>query len=302
MKELLFVYNPVSGKGKIKNQLDGILSVFKDAGFDACVYRTSKRLDATEKIAKCAKNFELVVCAGGDGTLSETVNGMMHSEVKVPIGFIPVGSSNDTSTSYNIPKNVLKAAEVSVKGTPFLTDVGKFNDKYFAYVASPGSLAAVSCFTPQTLKNIFGHSAYVAEAIKQLLKMDSYDMEVSFDDVKINGRFFLGMITNALSVGGFEGITGGDVNLSDGLFEAAMLKKPSNIIDFGRQVDAMLINPKSKNNVAENMVIKFKSSHMEFSSDKKVQWVIDGEDAGKHNKATIDVCPGALEIMSSVKN
>ena len=242
MKDILFIYNPRSGKGKITHHLQDIVEILSGDNRPVDLYETKGPLDAMNKVQSEAGSYRLVVCAGGDGTLSEVVSGMMHREQRTPIGFIPVGSTNDTRSGFGLPKNFLEAARVCLHGTPFRTDIGRFNDEYFTYVASLGSLSAVSCFTSQEMKRILGHGAYLIEGIKQLIRMESYDMEVEFGDNVISGEFFLGLVTNAVSVGGFEGITGGNVDLADGLFEVSLLRKPSNIIEFGKLFIVKLIN------------------------------------------------------------
>ena len=299
MKDILFIYNPRSGKGKITHHLQDIVEILSEDNRPEDLYETKGPLDAMNKVQSEAGSYRLVVCAGGDGTLSEVVSGMMHREQRTPIGFIPVGSTNDTRSGFGLPKNFLEAARVCLHGTPFRTDIGRFNDEYFTYVASLGSLSAVSCFTSQEMKRILGHGAYLIEGIKQLIRMESYDMEVEFGDNVISGEFFLGLVTNAVSVGGFEGITGGNVDLADGLFEVSLLRKPSNIIEFGKAIDKMLIHNKEDREVLDDVVVRFKTDKLIIRSDTPVQWVRDGENGGKHKEAQISVCDKAVTIMSS---
>ena len=299
-KDILFIYNPNSGKGKITMRLQEIREILQAAGGRVDVYGTKAPLDAMNKVQAEANRYGMVVCGGGDGTLSEVVSGMMHLQERVPIGFIPAGSTNDTRSGFGLPKNILEAARLCVNGRPFQTDVGKFNDEYFTYVASLGSLSAVSCFTSQEMKRILGHGAYLLEGIKQLLKMESYEMEVQFQDTVISGEFFLGLITNAMSVAGFEGITGGSVDLADGVFEVALLKKPANIMEFGREVNKMLIKKKEDRQVLDDVVIRFKTDHLVIRSDKPIQWVRDGENGGNHKRTEISVCKKAVTIMSAL--
>ena len=260
-KDILFIYNPHSGKGKVETYLQDITQILQESGRRVDVYRTKAPLDGMNKVQTDAGRYGLVVCSGGDGTLSEIVSGMMHLEERVPIGYIPAGSTN-TRAGFGLPKNILDAARLCINGRPFQTDVGQFNDEYFTYVASLGSLSAVSCFTSQEMKRILGHGAYLVEGIKQLIKMESYDMEVEFDDKVISGEFFLGLVTNAVSVGGFEGVTGGNVDLADGVFEVALLKKPSNIKEFGREINKMLIHNKEDRHVLDDVVIRFQTDHL----------------------------------------
>jgi len=298
MKNILFVYNPNSGKGKIRSKADDICSLFENEGHKVDIYQTKGPLDAQNKVCQSAYLYDMVVCAGGDGTLSEVVSGMMETKKKVPIGFIPAGSTNDTRPGFGIPKDILDAARVCLDGKEFQTDVGMLNDEYFTYVASFGSLSAVSCFTPQDMKRILGHGAYLIEGIKQLLKMESYQLRAEFDGNVIEGDFFLGLITNSFSVGGFEGITGGHVDLQDGRFEAALLKRPHNIMEFSREVDKMLIHNKEDRQILDDVVVRFSTDKLVSSSDTPIQWVRDGENGGKHKNAVINVCSRAVTIMS----
>ena len=130
-KKLLFVFNPCSGKAQIKNQLLDIVDTMVKADYEVTIYPTQCAGDAKEKVEALAGNYDLVVCSGGDGTLDEAVTGMMHRETKVPLGYIPAGSTNDFASSLGIPKDMEKAAEVAVTGKTFPCDVGLFNEDYF---------------------------------------------------------------------------------------------------------------------------------------------------------------------------
>lgn len=103
-KKLLFVLNPFSGKGQIRNKLLDIVDLFVKSGYEVTIYPTQKPQDAMELVEKRAGEYDLVVCSGGDGTLDETVTGMMKRGDKVPIGYIPAGSTNDFANSLDIPK------------------------------------------------------------------------------------------------------------------------------------------------------------------------------------------------------
>ena len=125
------------------------------------VYPTQAKRDALKMVQKRAEEFDLIVCSGGDGTLDEAVSGMMLSGKKVPLGYIPAGSTNDFANSLKIPKDMVKAAEIAVSGQKFACDIGMFNQKPFVYVAAFGMFTAVSYKTRQEWKNILGHAAYL---------------------------------------------------------------------------------------------------------------------------------------------
>ena len=151
-QKLLFVFNPHSGKGLIKNNLLEIVDTMVKAGFEVTIYTTQAQGDATRKIAEDAKNFDRVVCSGGDGTLDEVVTGMVQSGVNVPIGYIPAGSTNDFANSLEIPKNMVKAAQIAVNGKPFPCDMGYFNGDTFVYVAAFGLFTEVKGMTGPDVK------------------------------------------------------------------------------------------------------------------------------------------------------
>ncbi|MCF0143470.1 MAG: hypothetical protein HUJ75_08855, partial [Parasporobacterium sp.] len=174
---------------------------------------------------------------------------------------------------------------------------GGFNDTYFAYVASFGELAAVSCFTPQSAKKAFGRAAYITRGVKTLLTLKGHRVKVTYDGGVIEGKFFLGMVSNAHSVGGFEGICGMDVDLQDGLLEVSLVKKPRRFGDMARIIDALLIDPGNEM-VAQDLVYKFKTSSVTLESEEPIQWVVDGENAHTHSKVEIVNHNEAIEMMS----
>ena len=301
-KKVLFIYNPNAGKGVIPKHLDEVTDIFEKAGYSVGLYRTQAPGDGPKEVTEKSELFDLIVCSGGDGTLSGIVSGMMKlpKEERKPIGFIPTGSTNDTGKSYGLPKSIVDAAKIAVEGKQFTTDIGHFNDTYFTYVASLGKLSAVSCFTPQEVKKRWGYLAYLVEGIKVLLHLDAYALKVTYEDTDgdeqvLEGNFFLGMITNTYSVGGFNGITGGNVDLQDGLFEVVLVKRPRTLGQFSKIVDNLFLA--ANKDWSNEYVTKFKTGKIRVESQDDVQWVIDGENAGKHKCVNIENDHHAIDIM-----
>ena len=218
-QKLLFIFNPHSGKGQIKNNLVEIIDTMVKADFEVTVYTTQAQGDAIQKVAAEAANYDRIVCSGGEGTLDEVMTGLIQSGKDVPIGYIPAGSTNDFANSLGIPKDMTKSAAVAVGDHPFPCDIGDFNSDTFVYVAAFGLFTEVSYKTSQQLKNIFGHVAYIMEGAKCLHDIPSYNMQVEYDGNVFQDEFIYGMVTNSISVGGFKGMTGNDVKLDDGVFE-----------------------------------------------------------------------------------
>ena len=296
MKKLLFVVNGHSGKGQIKNKLLDIIDIMIKEEYHVQVHTTQEREDATKVVREQAKYYDLVVCSGGDGTLDEAVTGIMQSEVRTPLGYIPAGSTNDFANSLEIPKDMIQAAKTAVLGVPFSCDVGEFNGDYFIYVAAFGIFTDVSYATSQELKNALGHVAYILEGAKRLHTIKSYHMRVEYDGNEIEGDFLLGMITNSISVGGFKNMTGKDVKLDDGMFEVTLIHKPKNIIELNTII-ASLTNLKDETDLIDS----FRADSVKFYSEEEIPWTLDGEFGGDHKEVQIKDHCKAVDIMINEK-
>nr|MCR5271551.1 YegS/Rv2252/BmrU family lipid kinase [Lachnospiraceae bacterium] len=274
MKKLLFVYNPHAGKGQIKGYLADILDVMAKAEYEIRIYPTQAQGDAKNIVENEAKNYDLIVCSGGDGTLDEVVSGLIKSGADVPIGYIPAGSTNDFANSIGLPKDMVKAAKVAVSGEPYACDIGAFGDKSFVYVAAFGIFTDVAYETNQELKNSLGHVAYLLEGAKRLTDVQSYNMTFTVDDVTIEGDFILGMITNSTSIGGFKGMTGDDVILDDGKFEVTLIKSPKNAMELN-----MILASIAKLVDDIDYVYTFKTDHIHARCNDRdyAPWTLDGE-------------------------
>lgn len=292
MKKMLFVYNPNAGRGLIKLRLAEIIDIFVKAGYELVVYPTQCYRDGYNKIVHMEDGYDLVVCSGGDGTLDEVVTGMMKRKNKVPIGYIPAGTTNDFASSLHISKDMLSAANTAVHGVPFACDIGTFNKDVFVYVAAFGLFTDVSYQTNQNLKRVLGHAAYVLEGAKQLSNIPSYKIKVTHDGEVIEDEFMIGMVTNSKSVAGFKGITGKQVEFDDGEFEVTLIRKPKSPIELQEIITALLIE-----NFDTRHIYMFKAKEITFESGEEIPWTLDGEFGGQHENVKICNRKQALQIM-----
>ena len=171
MKKVLFVMNPFSGQKRANRYLPEIIQMFNQAGYEVTVHITSGHGDATIAVERMAEGKDLVVCCGGDGTLNETITGILNLGVDVPIGYIPAGTTNDFASSLKLSTNILQATQDILLGEPVAYDVGRFNERYFSYVASFGAFTKSSYIVPQNIKNLLGHAAYVLGGISELSQL-----------------------------------------------------------------------------------------------------------------------------------
>ena len=303
-RKALFIVNPHSGKGLIKNHLLEIIDVMTKADYEVTVYTTQSQGDAVRVMRERKKRYELVVCSGGDGTLDEIVTGMIQSGFQTTIGYIPSGSTNDFAISLGIPSIMKRAAEIVVGGKVFPCDVGRFNDDVFVYIAAFGLFTEVSYGTPQEMKNTLGHMAYILEGMKHLQNIKSYHLKVTYvsesgEERSIEDDFIFGMVTNTYSVGGFKSIAGnvfkGNVALNDGLFEVTLIKVPRNPIELNSILAALAVQ-----NIDTDYMYSFKSGRLMVESKEEVAWTLDGEYGGRHRQVELRNEKEAMEIM--VKN
>ena len=299
MKKILLIYNPNAGTGKVLKELSAVVDILANSEYELSVYRTKAQLDAFEKVKSDGDKFDRIVCFGGDGTLSETVKGVMTLEKKPEIAFVPAGSTNDTAKSYGIPFDTAKAAALAINGTARKIDVGVFNGENFIYVASFGEISTISAFTPRELKKALGHAAYVIEGIKVIPKMKATHMKIEHDGNEVEGDFYLGMISNSHQVAGFSKIAGANVDLSDGLFEATIFAKADNLIGYAQQIKGALIQIEDE---CSGALVRFKAKHLKIKSAEEIQWVTDGEDAGIHNEIEVEVKEKAVEIITNLED
>lgn len=290
MKKLLYIYNPMSGQKTIGNHLSEIVEYFSKKSYFPTVYATQKANDAREKVKEFSKEYEEILVSGGDGTLDEVVSGLLKSEEKSIIGYIPTGSTNDFSRSLKIPTDIKKATKIAINGETMDIDVGKFNSKFFTYVAAFGSIAQVSYETDQSMKNIFGRFAYILEGVKTVSNLKAYKAKITIDDEVFEGEFIHFMATNSVSVGGFNNFYKKNIGLDDGIFEAILIKKPNGLIELNQIIDGL----RSKK---ENDNVIFRSgSVFKVESDEKISWTLDGDYGGSYKKSEIKVLNRAVKM------
>ena len=273
MKKLLLILNPCSGKKKASHALADVVNVFNRGGYDVTVYITAARGDATKVVAQRAPEFDLVVCAGGDGTFNETISGLLAGGHDTPIGHLPAGSTNDFASSLHLSKNLVEAARDIVEGTPRRLDVGRFNDRYFSYVASFGAFTRASYATSQNVKNALGHLAYILSGIKELAYIRSRRLRFTLDDGRVlEDEYIFGAISNSTSVAGILTLSEDLVDMNDGVFELLLVRKLENLLELNDCVLALTTQD------YHTPMLTFTSARsVEIEAPEDMDWTLDGE-------------------------
>ncbi len=290
-KRMLFVFNSKAGKGKIKTKLPEIIDIFNSHGYEVIIRSTQARRDAYEQTKLYHDKVDLIVCSGGDGTLDEVVTGVMEVKSKIPIGYIPAGSTNDFANSLFMPKTMEEAAENIMQEVPYHCDIGRFNSQTFAYVAAFGIFTDVSYQTNQDMKNVLGHMAYLLEGVKRLFDIKSYHLSIECEQLTVEEDFIYGMVTNSRSVGGFKNLTGKNVDMNDGLFEVTLITMPKNPMELSEIVNGLLTQEDNT-----DLIHSFKTSFIRIKGREPVAWTLDGEYGGEVAEVEIENMHQALNL------
>lgn len=293
-KKLLFVFNPHAGRAAIREHLLEIIKTFVGAGYEVTVQTTQHSGELPDILRRKAAGYDLVVTSGGDGTLNESVNGLVLNGLTVPFGYIAAGTVNDFATTLRLSKNMSQAARDIIHGTVFSCDVGRFQNRCFAYVAAFGAFTDVAYQTPQASKNLLGRTAYIFEAIGRLPTLKSYRMRFEFDGQAIEDDFLFGMISNSVSVGGMPLNVQRDVSMDDGILEVLLVKRP------GIPFDPAAATASLRNMEVNSpffYAFKVRSLRVLTLENENVPWTLDGEYGGDDRDIAIGVYSKALKIL-----
>ena len=278
-KRLLLLLNPFAGQKRANRYLPEIIRLYNDRDYECVVYVTAGPGDATQYLRDHGVEFDRVVCIGGDGTLNETIAGIVESgDDCPPVGYIPAGTTNDYANSLGLSHDILTAAVDAVDGWLCRFDLGSFDGRNFIYTASCGAFARTSYTTPQTAKNLLGHLAYVLEGLRDLPTLKPIHAWVNTEDRMFEGDYIFIGVTNSLSVGGIVKLDPDLVRLNDGLFEVMLVKFP---MVPGRLAE--IIRALTTNDMPSEEIEFFTAERVHIETEEMVQWTLDGErgDSGR---------------------
>ena len=274
-KKLLFIVKPRAGKTKSRAPLFDAVSIYSEAGFLVSVRMTSRRGEATELAEELGADYDLVVCHGGDGTLNETVNGVMRipREKRPAVSYLPGGSTNDFAASLNISSDPAEAARSAMRLQPRELDVGRFGERNFVYVASFGAFTKTTYTVPQDIKNVFGHFAYMLDGVKNLDTLCPYRMKITADGEVFDGEYLFGAISNSTSIAGLMKLSPDEVSFDDGRFELLLVPVPRTPAAMQALILA-LINKDYCN--SEGLIFRH-VRHVTAETAEDIPWTLDGE-------------------------
>ena len=293
MKKLLFIMNPFSGQKKANKVLPDILMLFAQAGYDIRTAMTTGHGAATRYAETWGAESDLVVCCGGDGTLNETITGLLRSGARTPVGYIPSGTTNDFASSLKLSHNPVQAAKDIMEGETVSYDAGKFGERYFAYVASFGAFTKSSYAVPQTLKNALGHTAYILGGISELSQIRDEHIRMEIDGEVVEDNYIFGAICNSTSVGGILTLDPKQVDMGDGIFEVMLVRAPRSLVEITECINA--VQTQQYNNCS---MITFRTARsIQITADPMMSWTLDGEKADGLSQFRVDNLHHAIHLV-----
>ena len=290
MQRVLLIVNPKAGKARGRQALFPLVDHFCRQGDRVTTFITAARGEAEDVVVAQASDHDLVVCCGGDGTLGEVINGLMRCKKRIPLGYVPLGSTNDFAGSMGLSRRIPDAVKAITGGTDVELDVGCFNgQRYFSYIASFGAFTAASYKAPQETKNALGHFAYILEGAKEFASIRPYEVTVTTDEKTISGEFLFGAVCNSTSVAGLVKLDPKMVDMGDGVFEVIMVRPPRNAADMGK-----LLNSLNTGVFDDKLFEVFKTARATFTIKDAPPWSLDGDQADGAETVTIENRHAAL--------
>ncbi|WP_205093612.1 diacylglycerol/lipid kinase family protein [Thalassobacillus pellis] len=287
----MIIANPSSGKENGLEYIEKIEAVLREKGYESTVSQTEKELDATRFCqGACAEEYELVVSLGGDGTLNETINGLVDQTHRPKLGIVPTGTVNDFARALNIPLDPDKAIELLGSDESKKVDIGKFNDRYFVNIVAVGAIAEATYDVTPEQKTKLGPLAYVLEGIKELTTNNTYPLTIEYDDKRWEGDSFLFLAALTRSTGGFENLAP-EAEVDDGVLHCYVIKHV-NMIRLASIVTAILRG----NLKDEEKVEYFTAKQLRVSSSESLVTNVDGEQ-GEKLPVELEVKSGHIEVI-----
>ncbi len=292
-KKLLLIFNPRAGRTKSRSPMFDAVSTFSQAGYLLSIHQTTAPGDATRIAADVGGEYDLVVAAGGDGTLNEVIAGLIQLPNPPLLGYLPQGSTNDFATSLHISGNpAAAAAALMATAAPRPLDIGRWCDRSFVYVASFGAFVRSSYSAPQAAKNALGHFAYILEGMKDLNTLRPYRIKLTADGEVLDGSYLFGAVCNSTSIGGLMKLDPDRVVLDDGKFELLLIPSPKTPMDLQNLVLALLNQQYNREGVVFRHV-----SQLHLETTESLPWSLDGECAPSRSSVDIENLHQAVRML-----
>ena len=275
-EKVLLFYNPYSGNGLFKNNLDNIIERFQESNFQVVPVRSTKGETLNQIFAEMEPDYyRQVIVAGGDGTINICVNAMIRNNIDLPLAIFPTGTANDFASYFNIPKDINSMVDVAMGENFTYADVGRCNDRYFINVAALGNLVDVSQKTDPNLKNSLGVLAYYLKGASEVVNLKALPVKLTSHDQVYEEEMFFMVVMNGISAGGFKKLSPTS-DIQDGKLNVILFRKMP-ILEFV----PLLFGVISGNYESSKYVLSFETDQLKIESTEPISTDVDGEHGEK---------------------
>lgn len=288
----LLIVNPVSGKRQVLKYIPEIIAILTEGGYMMSVLLSSRRGEATELARRYGRGFELICCAGGDGTLNEVLSGMAAEGLDVPLGYIPCGSTNDFAAGHDIPADMLQAARNIASGRRQRMDIGRFGERFFTSIAAFGAFSWLSYSTGQGMKNMLGHTAYILDGIRDIHKIRAEQLCINARGLSYSDEYIFGAVCNTIPVAGAIALPPQVVDTADGLFELLLIRRPDSIHDLEEIVHGLV-----RQDYSSPYIKFFQADSIDIINAPELEWALDGERSGYMERVHIEPMKKFLNLQ-----
>ncbi len=273
MENILFVYNPASGKRNIAAQLDKIISIFTEEGKIPTLYRLGENNKQSIKDIITSASFDGIVVAGGDGSVNAIIKILMDTGINIPVGVIPTGTCNDFSRSLGMPNDILRCARLIAQGKFIETDIGIINDGEAIFVneLAGGVLVSVSFSTDQNLKKMFGPLAYYINGIGELTNIKPFELKITTPEQEYCEQALIFVVLNGSDMSGFSNVIK-EAQMQDGIMDILVFKNKNPL-----EITDSLLKFVSGGEFKEENVVRIKTTECTISCDADIITTVDGE-------------------------
>ena len=293
-KKLLLILNPVAGRKGIQKVVPQIVRIFMNAGYLVTTMVTAEKGEAGSFVRQFGGDHELIVAAGGDGTLNEVVSGLLAEKLTVPVGYIPCGSTNVFAEAHGISSDMLAAAGAIAQGGLREVDLGSFGEQLFASTATFGAFTWMAYIKDQELKNHLGFGAYVLDGAHDLSRLKPWHVRITMNGERFEDDYIFGAISNTPSLAGVLQYPQGLVDMEDGRLEVLLIRSPQSMTDWQKLLRSIRLrdydaSPLIEIGQAESILVE---------NPEGLIWALDGESSGEFQTAQISVLNRALKLKA----
>ena len=280
----LLLYNPKAGRSRAGQKISKVAEVFLEAGYTV----DQRPIDFSQNPFDGYECVDMVVVAGGDGTINYVINCMVNKSLDITIAVVPAGTANDFAGAIGMSRTASKAARQILGGVEQRLDCGCVNGLYYVNVFSFGLFTTTSQHTPDRIKQMIGKGAYIFEGIKELRSLHTIPLHIEADGECFDTEAIMALVFNGETAGSFP--LARTASVRDGLLDCIILEKSNFFVTCGGMIRYLWRGESSQ-------VLHFKARNIRMTtSTEGIATDVDGQ-KGAEFPLDIRCLEGGLRVM-----